>query len=101
MSSSRSLLILNRYLGYYTDNGAFYYYFTAPSTNYDGAMRAVHDVEVVERGIPFKYLQLDSFWYFKGANDGVVNWTATPATFPKGLRQLSDDTGWNFVAHNR
>ena len=95
------------HLGYYTDNGAYYYYYTAPDADYGGAFRRVYDEEVVRRKIPFKYLQLDSFWYFKGGHGGVVNWTATPDAFlPAGgdgaLSELSKDTGgWPFVAHNR
>jgi len=89
------------YLGYYTDNGAFYYYYTAPASDYGAAFEAIKRVEVLERGIPMRYLQLDSYWYYKGKGGGVTNWTARPDAFPKGLADLSDATGWKFVAHNR
>jgi hypothetical protein len=94
-------------LGYYTDNGAYFYYYSTPrpgaanATSYGADLRAIHSVEVEQRGVPFTYVQLDSYWYFKGAHNGVLNWSATPATFPRGLGSLRDDTRWPVVAHNR
>lgn len=95
------------HLGYYSDNGAYYYYYTGPPAeqgkkgNFGTVFEAVQRTEVAGRGIPLRYLQLDSYWYFKGSHGGVVNWTATPEAFPNGLAQLSADTKWKFVAHNR
>ena len=62
-----------------------------------------YEAEVVQRDVPFKYLQLDSFWYYKDSHGGAINWTATPETFPppRGLSRLSQATGWSYVAHNR
>ncbi len=48
----------------------------------------VHDV-AAQQGIPFKYILLDSWWYFKGVGGGVKNWTATPDTFPHGLKNFT------------
>ena len=87
------------WLGYYTDNGAFYYYY--PTPDYGTVLRGVYDTDVTERGVPFKYVQLDSFWYYKGTHGGVLNWTATPAAFPRGLASLHNYTQWPVVAHNR
>jgi hypothetical protein len=110
------------YLGYYSDNGAFYYYYTGPETtgrpvdqsastaaasaasssqNYGTAFTAVYEAEVRGKGIPLKYLQIDSYWYYKGAGGGVQNWTWTPEAFPDGLPALTAATEWPFVAHNR
>jgi hypothetical protein len=46
------------HLGYYTDNGAYYYY-----NGGDAELRAVHD-EAQREKIPFKYILLDSWWYW-------------------------------------
>ena len=54
------------YLGYYSDNGAFYYYYTHPHEDYGAVFRELKAVEVEQRRIPLRYLQLDSYWYFKG-----------------------------------
>ena len=57
-------------------------------------------MEVDGKGIPMRYLQIDSYWYYK-VGGGVSNWTATPEAFPGGLKKLSADTNWTYVAHNR
>lgn len=85
-------------LGYYTDNGAYYYYSTEPGKNYEQTMLdSIHNIN-----LPFKYLQIDSWWYYKGIGDGVVNWNARPDVFPDGLpnfiRKLENIP---VVAHNR
>ena len=46
-----------------------------------------------DKGIPMQYLQIDSYWYYKGKNGGVTNWSATPEAFPGGLAALSEETG--------
>lgn len=46
-------------------------------------------------------LQIDSWWYFKGPNDGVKNWTAMPSAFPNGIEAVVKKTGLPIVAHNR
>jgi hypothetical protein len=86
------------YLGYYTDNGGYYYYNTAQGMNYETTM-----VNVARQvPLPFHYIQLDSWWYYKGINDGVSQWTARPDVFPDGLsilhRRLENIP---LAAHNR
>jgi hypothetical protein len=88
------------YLGYYTDNGACYYYYTGDYKNYEEAMLAVKE-DAVKNSLPYRYLQIDSWWYFKGDHDGVKNWTAMPSIFPNGIDAVSKATGWPIVAHNR
>ncbi|CAG0900286.1 unnamed protein product [Darwinula stevensoni] len=88
------------YLGYYTDNGAFYYYNTEEGMNYEETVLAVVD-HLSEIGLPIKYFQLDSWWYPKGADEGVVEWTALPDVFPNGLQNLYQAVGLPFLAHNR
>ncbi len=86
------------YFGYYTDNGAYYYYITEDGKNYEQTMFDVFQ----NISAPLRYLQIDSWWYYKGIGDGVSNWTASPDIFPNGLpafhRKLEKIP---IVAHNR
>ena len=88
------------YLGYWTDNGACYYYNTGPYLNYEQALIAVKE-DADEQDIPYRYLQLDSWWYYKGVGNGVKNWTAMADVFPHGIDYVVEKTGWPIVAHNR
>ena len=90
----------NNYLGYWTDNGACYYYNTGTYLNYEDVLLAVKS-DADQRGIPFRYVQLDSWWYYKGVANGVKNWTAMPSIFPNGIDSLVQKTGWPVLAHNR
>ena len=86
------------YLGYYTDNGGYYYYHTEKGMNYETTMvNVAHQI-----ALPFHYIQLDSWWYHKGIGDGVSHWTARPEIFPDGLavlhRRLENIP---LAAHNR
>ena len=70
-----------QYLGYSTDNGAYYYYYTEPNKNYQDTVidiKKYHD----SNKIPTKYILLDSWWYYKGVNGGIKNWTARDDVFP-------------------
>eukprot|EP01064_Diplonema_japonicum_P022867 TRINITY_DN330_c17_g1_i1.p1 TRINITY_DN330_c17_g1~~TRINITY_DN330_c17_g1_i1.p1 ORF type:complete len:753 (+),score=190.36 TRINITY_DN330_c17_g1_i1:65-2323(+) len=91
-------------LGYNSDHGAYYYYHPAPNMTLGGTMLAVH-AEAMKQQIPYKYILLDSWWYFKGSQNGVVNWTATPQTFPPGgdnaLKSFTEATNWMVIGHNR
>ena len=77
-----------------------YYYDTGKYSDYNAALTAVATSSRAA-GIPFRYMQLDSWWYWKGPLDGVLNWTAMPAELPQGLASLSESTNMRFVAHNR
>ena len=88
------------YLGYYTDNGACYYYNVGDYSNYEEALIAVKE-DADKNDLPFRYLQIDSWWYYRGDNDGVKNWTAKTDIFPNGTDYVSKMTGWPIVAHNR
>lgn len=76
------------WLGFSTDNGAYYYYgwHTGHNNgmNYQDALTAVHDYSVTE-DIPYKHVLLDSWWYTKGVAGGLKEWDATNSTFPDGL----------------
>eukprot|EP00040_Diaphanoeca_grandis_P033743 m.207342 g.207342 ORF g.207342 m.207342 type:complete len:853 (+) comp32982_c0_seq1:157-2715(+) len=99
-----------KYLGYTTDNGAYYYYNTIPGQNYEETILALHTYTVTEK-IPIKWILYDS-WFYSKSNDtgshmmdpahGCLNWTdADPKIFPSGLRSIYKATGWQVVAHAR
>lgn len=83
-----------------TDNGAYYYYNTEPGEDYEQTLVAVK-AYADKVGLPYKYVLLDSWWYYRGANGGVANWTARPEIFPNGIESLYEKTGWLVQAHNR
>jgi len=88
----------NNYLGYYTDNGAYYYYHTEEGQNYEQTM--LDSIQKIK--LPFRYLQIDSWWYYKGIGDGVTEWVARPDIFPDGLPALDRKLeNLPIVAHNR
>lgn len=92
-------------LGYWTDNGAAYYYATAPGLNAQDTLLAVRN-EAEALGIPYGYFQLDSWWYFKERTTrinpgGLVRWTPRPEHFPDGLQPFHGLLGLPLVAHNR
>lgn len=88
------------YLGYYTDNGAYYYYLTEPNRTYEDTLLDVA-VYAQAAGIPYRYFQLDSWWYYKGVAGGVKTWVARPDVFPDGLAGLHAKLQVPMVAHNR
>jgi hypothetical protein len=94
--------------GYWTDNGASYYYKFVPSLGYEGTLLAVRDA-YRKLGVPLAYMQLDSWWYPKekgnslaamGVNGETV-YRAEPQIFPKGLRAFHEEMGLPFAVHAR
>ena len=51
--------------------------------------------------IPFRYIQLDDWWYYWGDTSGVKNWTAMPRVFPRGIEYIYNKTKWPIFAHNK
>jgi hypothetical protein len=107
------------YLGYSTDNGAYYYYQTedhtpgkrisqggdagkwsGPGKDYQQTLIDVKDYADQE-AIPYKYVLLDSWWYYQGVGGGVTNWIGRPDIFPQGNSYLRNKTGWPIMGHNR
>lgn len=94
-------------LGYWTDNGATYYYKYNSSQGYQGTLEAVAK-DYASKGLPLGYMQLDSWWYPKGSSD---NWTpnsggeyvyrAAPALFPNGLASFQQALGLPLITHAR
>jgi hypothetical protein len=112
-----------RQFGYWTDNGAYYYYKFDPAVGYAGTLLSVADA-YRKLGIPLGYMQLDSWWYFKsttGANGkqgaavknaklpkaswncygGLMDYTAHPDVLPDGLAGFQKKLGMPLITHNR
>jgi hypothetical protein len=114
--------LMLKYLGYWTDNGAVYYYNYDFNKGYTGTLLAVKD-EFKSENIPLKYFQLDSWWYQKtrtspngrvggpknaklpdgnwNAYGGTLDYSASPALFPQGLKKFDDDLGVPIAVHGR
>jgi hypothetical protein len=96
------------HLGYYTDNGGYYYYNTAPDMNYHDTLMAVKK-DADEKNIPYGYFQIDSWWYpkygdnslFFAFSGGALLWEPMPELFPAGLASFQKELGLPLVAHNR
>lgn len=95
-------------LGYWTDNGAMYYYRTEPGLNYHQTLIGVRK-DAQARDIPFGYFQIDSWWYPKAegkgllaaARGGALLWEPIPEMFPQGLPAFQQELGLPLIAHNR
>ena len=114
-----------RDIGVLTDNAGGHYYYNyeyAEGLNYEESL-----VRFIERsreaGLPFGYLQLDSWWYAKSSWNphekvgriknpvlpdedwnrygGLVEWKAQPGVFPKGMAAFHERVKLPFLAHNR
>ena len=111
-----------KYLGYWTDNGAAYYYNYNMRMGYAGTLQALVK-QYQEEQIPIRYLQLDSWWYHKsltGPNGeigkpknlklpegkwnrygGLLEYKADKFLFPDGLDAYQKSIGLPLVTHNR
>jgi hypothetical protein len=95
------------HLGYWTDNGAYYYYAKEPGMTEEQTLLAIL-AEAREKDIPYGYLQLDSWWYFKQPGGsaaapwlGLIRWEPQPEMFPAGLSAFQAAANLPIVAHNR
>jgi hypothetical protein len=107
------------YLGYWTNNGGYYYYKPIKGLKLSETL-----VEVKKHtdsiGLPLKYMNLDSWWYIKdvqqwkrkllggfgrivggGLYGGTIAWEMDPNTMHVSPDELSKVTQTVFVAHNR
>ena len=48
-----------------SDHGSYYYYNPSIGGNFNATLVAVYE-SAKAQGIPYKYILLDSWWYFKG-----------------------------------
>jgi len=74
-----------KYLGYWTDNGASYYYNYDQEKGYAGTLQTLVERYRAEQ-IPIRYLQLDSWWYSKSTTgaDGIKGKAKKVEKLPEG-----------------
>jgi len=111
-----------KYFGYWTDNGATYYYNYDQDLGCAGTFLALAE-HYRKAKIPLGYMQLDSWWYEKSLTDskgrdgkskspnlppgkwnrngGLLEWKADTALFPEGLAAFQKKLGLPLIAHNR
>ncbi|MBB4689433.1 CBM35 domain-containing protein [Amycolatopsis jiangsuensis] len=94
-------------LGYWTDNGAKYYYKYDDKLGYTGTLQAVRK-HWQDNGLPVGNMQLDSWFYPKGPNqdwkavgDGAYRYEADPKLFPQGMKDFQQDVGLPMITHGR
>jgi hypothetical protein len=92
------------YLGYWTCTGSAYYYDTEPGQTIRETLLAVRD-DAEDRGIPFSYFHLGSWFYFKEDTGllpgGLIRWEPRPEVFPDGLAAFREELGLPLLVHNR
>jgi hypothetical protein len=111
-----------KYFGCWTDNGAYYYYNYDLAKGYQGTLESLMDHYRQEQ-IPVRYLQLDSWWYYKtftgpdgkigktkspklpegewNRYGGLLEYKAHPALFPDGLAAFQQSIQLPLITHNR
>jgi hypothetical protein len=112
-----------KYYGYWTDNGADYYYKYDKELGYCGTLLKMVESYRQEH-IALGYFQLDSWWYQKSTREpdgkpgkdkkvqdlpagrwnrygGTMDYTADPDLFPKGLSAFQKDLGLPLIVHGR
>jgi hypothetical protein len=99
-----------KYLGYWTDHGAAYYYRFEEALGYAGTLLAVRD-QFREMNIPLGYVQLDSWFYPKGhegtwrsgdaLGGGTYRYEASRELFPDGLAAFQRQLDLPLITHNR
>ncbi|RUS84124.1 hypothetical protein EGW08_008098, partial [Elysia chlorotica] len=78
------------HLGYWTDNGAYYYYNTEKGKNYEDTLVD----EIANSSV--RYLQIDSWFYPKGHVNGTKTWTPETSIFPGGFQ----DSETSYASYN-
>ena len=98
--------VLNK-VGYWTDNGASYYYATEGSLSYTDTLAKVK-AGFDSLGVALGYMQLDSWFYPKGPNadwtdakDGIFQYDAAPTLFGSNLSNFAQRVGVPLVTHAR
>jgi len=112
-----------KYLGYWTDNGSYYYYNYDLDKGYAATLLAATR-HLQSLGVAIHYLQLDSWWYPKTFNSvqanssnkpknpklpagtwnrygGLLEYTPHPFLFPDGLTSFQKSADVGLITHNR
>jgi len=97
--------------GYWTDHGGVYYYATQAGVTYQKTLDNVRTY-FQQQAIPVSYVQLDSWWYPKGATNtwqgngttqrgGEYLYQADPTLFPGDLGPFQTTLGLPLMVHAR
>jgi hypothetical protein len=112
--------IISSYLGFWTDNGAYYYYKTEKGMKYDDMLVSIKDY-FEEHQIPIRYFNFDSWWYLKHTNKifttifrpivrllggglygNTLRWETDPEKFSTDLKTFYEERfQLPITAHNR
>ena len=99
-------LMLNQ-VGYWTDNGAAYYYRSEPGLSVEQTLSSVK-ADFDSRGIALGYMQLDSWFYPKGpgavwnnGDGGIFEYAADSTLFPQGLPAFQRELNVPLITHAR
>jgi hypothetical protein len=92
-------------LGYNTNTGGFYWYNTEPGMNYEETILSVKKYHV-SIGVPVRYYELDSWWYYKehnstGEHGGIKFYEPRPDIFPNGLNYVQQKLSTPLVVHHK
>lgn len=94
-------------VGYWTDNGATYYYHMADSMGYEQTLTAVKR-DFDRAAVKLGYLQLDSWFYPKGSGAtwdnngaGIYRYEAAAPPFMAGLARFQQNLGVPLITHSR
>ncbi len=114
--------VVLRNFGYWTDNGAYYYYNYVPKLGYAGTLEAVAR-QFNRHKVPLAYMELDSWWYRKSDRyvngailkakagkfpagrwniyGGIWQYRASHQLFPQGLGAFQKNLNVPLVCHGR
>jgi len=95
------------HLGYWTDNGARYYYMYQPKLGYEATLLEIRN-EFQFIGVPLGYMQMDSWFYPKGqkglwqdSDGGIFEYESAPSLFRHGLKEFQEELGVPLMTHAR
>ncbi|TFF99283.1 MAG: hypothetical protein EU541_05310 [Promethearchaeota archaeon] len=112
--------LLCSHLGFWTDNGAYYYYKTEKGMSYEDTLVTVREYFDM-KNIPIRYFNFDSWWYLKHTNKAfttifrpivrlmggglygnTIRWETDPEKFSTDLKTFYEERfKLPITAHNR
>lgn len=81
--------------------GAYYYYQTEPGRSFEETFYDVSDYLDRERIPARRYIQFDSWWYYKGARGGCALWVPRPEVMESGFAVVHRRLNASLALHNR